>query len=145
MHITAKMKTLKALFWSKAKDNPTIDPASVSDADIRDIVGESSLDWLSDPELRAWFLDDRTLDRKLTVGAEEAVDLLIRIVRAKDVGPREAVSSSSQVAAAKLLLDFARLKPSEEKEGKLNPEDLPNDPKKLREYIEKNAKKLTLA
>ena len=142
-NITTEQKAAKAKFWNRVKDNPMRDAASMSDADIADIIGDITVKlWLRDAKFKAWFLDDKILHDLLTLGAEAAVKRLIAIVNETDVGPREAVSTSSQVAAAKILLDFAGMSPIKKTETTIKADDLPNDEKALREYIERNAKKL---
>ena len=141
--MNAKQKRAKIQFWRKVEDNPLIDASNLSNANIAEIVGDINVKlWLADPEFKAWFLDDKSLDDLLQLGAESAVERLISIVNETNVGPREAVSSSSQVAAAKILLDFAGMSPVKKTETTLKADQLPDDEKKLREYIETNAKKL---
>jgi hypothetical protein len=132
----------KIKFWRKVQDNPLIDPSNVTPAEAAEIAGEPQLKiWLKDDSYRVWFFDDKALDNLLEMGAEAAVSRLIQIVNESNVGPREAVSASSQVAAAKALMEYYLSKPSP-KDAKVNAEDLPDDEKALREYIERNAKKL---
>lgn len=137
-----KKSEAKSIFWRKVTDNPLIDPDHVSAKEAADIVGNPLVEtWLEEDEYRTWFFDDKALDNLLEMGAEAAVARLIQIVNEHNVGPREAVSASSQVAAAKALMEYYLSKPSP-KEAKVDPNDLPNDEKGLREYIERNAKKL---
>lgn len=139
----SEQKHAKAKFHNRLKDNPMMSADAMTDSEIADIVGNASVKlWLKDSAFRAWFLDDKTLDDLLTLGAEEAVKKLIQIVTEVNVGPREAVSSSSQVAAAKLLMEFAGMKPAAKTEHTVKADELPNDEKELRKYIERNSKKL---
>jgi hypothetical protein len=142
MKITKKQKELKARFHRLIKDNPLVDTASISNEDIRRLVGDSGMEWLSDPDIRAWFVDSKLLDDLLVMGAEEAVARLIEIVSTRDVGPREAVTSTAQVSAAKLLMEFAGMKPATKVEKTVTSGDLSDDPEELREYIKKNINKL---
>jgi hypothetical protein len=143
MAYSTKQKLAKAKLHNRAEGNPMMNIEVMSDVEISRVVGDAEVQvWLRDGSFRAWFLDDKTLNDVLTVGAEEAVKKLIEIVTETNVGPREAVSSSSQVAAAKLLMEFAGMKPAAKTETTVTSGDLPNDEKKLREYIEANSKKL---
>lgn len=140
---TSAQRHAKAKFHNRIKNNPLMAADAMTDAEIADIVGDASVKmWLRDQAFRSWFLDDKVLDDLLTLGAEEAVRKLIEIVTEVNVGPQQAVSSSSQVAAAKLLMEFAGLKPANKTEHSIKAEELPNDEKALREYIARNAKKL---
>ena len=136
-------KLAKARLHKKVEDNPLLNLEAMSDDEISHIVGDASVKmWLKDKAFRDWFLDDKTLEVILQVGAEEAIKKLIQIVTETNVGPREAVSSSSQVAAAKLLMEFAGMKPATKTEHTVTANELPNDEKQLRKYIEDNSKKL---
>ena len=140
---TGKQRQLKAKFWNRVGNNPLIDPQSMSDADIADLVGSAEVKlWLANQEFRSWWFDDKLLQDLITIGAEEAIVRLIQIVQETEVGPREAISASAQVAAAKILLDFAGIAPAKKTEHTIKAEQLPNDEKALREYIETNARKL---
>lgn len=137
-----KKREAKVAFWKKVKDNPLVDSSNLSDQEAADLIRQPELTiWLRDDEYRSWFYDEDTLDKLLAIGAEASLSRLIAIVNETNVGPRETVSSSSQVAAAKALLEYFLSKPSPQ-EAKVSAEDLPNDEKALREYIERNAKKL---
>lgn len=141
--MNAKQKRTKIQFWRKVSDNPLVEPKNLSNAEIAEIAQEPQLKlWLANEEFRAWFMDDKALEDLLQLGAESAVERLISIVNETNVGPREAVSSSSQVAAAKILLDFAGLAPAKKTETTIKADQLPNDEAELRKYIEANAKKL---
>ena len=143
MAYSTKQKLAKAKLHNRAEDNPMMNIEVMTDEEISRVVGDAEVKvWLKDGNFRAWFTDDKTLSDVLTVGAEEAVKKLIEIVTETNVGPREAVSSSSQVAAAKLLMEFAGMKPAAKTEHTVTSSDLPNDEKKLREYIDANAKRL---
>jgi len=136
-------KKAKVKLWNRCKDSPLLDPAHMTDRELVDIVGDTSLyEWLKDEEFRGWFLDSKVLDDMISLGAEAAVARLIKIVNEQVVGPRESVSSSSQVAAAKLLLEYAGMMPVKKTETVVKADQLPNDEKALRDYIEKNARKL---
>lgn len=138
-----EQKLAKAKFHNRIKDNPLANADCMTDTEIADMVGNASVKlWLKNDEFKAWFLDDKVLDDMLSLGAEEAIKKLIQIVTEVNVGPREAVSSSSQVAAAKLLLEFAGMKPAAKTEHTVKADELPNDEKELRKYIERNSKKL---
>lgn len=139
----AKQKHLKAKFWTKVKDNPLIDPTRMSDSDVADLLSNAEVKlWLANAEFRNWWFDDKALQDLITLGAEEAIIRLIQIVQETNIGPREPVSAASQVAAAKILLDFAGLAPVKKTEHTVKADQLPNDEKALREYIESNARKL---
>lgn len=138
----------KHKFWKAIEDNPLIgEVASLPNSEIARLAGTPSvIKWAKeDEQFKQWFADKDSLKVMIRVGAEAAVDRLVKIVSDDRVGPKEAVTASAQVQAAKLLLDFAGLAPAQQKEVKITSGQLPDNEKELRDYIEAGVKKLQLA
>lgn len=143
MSPTTFQKQTKVRFHRLVKDNPMLDLESMSIKDIAEVCKEPQvLVWLKDDTFRAWFKDSKVLVDKVALGAEQAVDKLLQIINATEVGPNKAVTISNQLTAAKALLNMAGVAAPSKSEVKVSADQLPQDEKKLREYIKNNAAKL---
>jgi hypothetical protein len=123
-----------------------LDPAHLTDAEIERITQTKAIrDWAKNPDFMLWFTNDKTVDIEIEAGTEKAVQRLIEIIETKDVGPREAVTTTHQLAAIKTLLEYSSTKPQSEEEQKpLSAEDLPDDEKRLLKLIEDRLQGRTL-
>lgn len=137
-------REIKARFWARAKDNPLVDPASLSHQQAALIAQHTSLpQWLSSPEFAAWFFNKDSARHRLEAGVEVAIERLVEIVRSRDVGPKGEVTAASQVNAAKLLLEFAGYAPPSRKEVIFKDKDiLEMDEQKLRAFIDTSVRQL---
>lgn len=144
---TKHMRVAKARFWKAVEDNPLIDPTCLSVAEISRLAGSPTLPrWVRDNEgFKQWFTSKDEIKVMLKMGAEAAVDRLVKIVQEDRVGPKEAVSAGTQVQAAKLLLEFAGMAPAKQSEVRITKEQLPDDENELRQYIEAGVSKLKIA
>lgn len=143
---TKHQRKAKARFWQAVADNPLIDPASLPTPEICRLAGSPVIArWAEDPEFTKWFTSKDEIKVLLRMGAEAAIERLIKIVQEDRVGPKEAVTSSAQVQASKLLMDFAGLAPATQKEVKITAQQLPEDEHELRKYIEAGYDKLKIA
>lgn len=132
---TKTQRLAKARFWQKLESNPLVDVRCLTDHDIGVMAETTQLPkWKADPDFLMWFTDDTTVDAEIEAGVEVAVKRLLEIIETRDVGPREAVTTTHQLAAAKMLLEYSSLAKPAETES--TPTQLPDDVRKLKEVIE---------
>ena len=129
----------KARFWAALASNPMLDPTCLTDVDIGHMAATTSIDqWKTIDGFTAWFTDDKAVDVLIEAGVEASIQKLLSIIgtHADDVGPRETVSTTHQLAAIKELLAYSTLKPAADEKKVLDPADLPDDLVKLQKLIE---------
>jgi hypothetical protein len=143
---TKNQRLAKARLWREINDNPMLDPAHLSDSEITRIAQTTQIgEWAKNPDFMLWFVNDKTVDIEIEAGTEKAVQRLIEIIEARDVGPREAITTTHQLAAIKTLLEYSSTKPQSGDDQKpLTAEDLPDDEKGLLKLIEDKIKGRTL-
>jgi hypothetical protein len=136
----------KSRFWRAVQENPML--GSVDDLPMSEVCRlagtKQIVKWAQDnDEFRDWFKDPDNIKDRIQVGAEKAIDRLIDIISAAPESGRDAlVTTSNQIAAAKMLLDFSGHKPADKQAIKVSADQLPDDEAALRKYIAKNAEKL---
>lgn len=137
---TPTQREVKARFWARAAENPLIDPASLPAARIGSIAGTSSVArWFAEPGCEAWFRNRDAARHQIEAGVEVAVSRLIEILQERQVGPKEAVTSATQVSAAKLLLEYAGYAPPSRREVTFQDKTIQGmDEAQLRAYIAAN-------
>ena len=143
---TRHMLEAKSRFWRSVRDNPLVtDVDGLPMTEVCRMAGSQSIGkWADEHEgFKTWFADPNSIQDKIAVGAEKAVDRLIEILNTEAGTGRDAVvTTSHQLTAAKELLAYSGHKPAEKQVEKVSADQLPDDEAALRKYIEKNAKKL---
>jgi hypothetical protein len=143
---TKYMLEAKARFWRNVRENPMVsDVDGLPMTEVARMAGSKSIPkWAEEHEgFKQWFADPNSIQDKIAVGAEKAVDRLIEILNTEAGTGRDAVvTTSHQLTAAKELLAYSGHRPAEKTEHKVSAEQLPDDEAALRKYIESNAKKL---
>lgn len=145
---TKAMMRAKAKFWAAVDSNPMIsDVDGLPMSEVARLAGTKSVaTWASgSEEFKAWFRDRADIKARISFGAELAIDKLIEILGTPaDAGRDAIVTTKDQLAAAKELLAYSGHRPADKSEHKVTADQLPNDEKELREYIQKQASKLKL-
>jgi hypothetical protein len=135
---TKAQRLAKARFWTKCKDNPLLDPANIPDEDIERMAEAPKFEeWKRNPEFVAWFVNDRTVEIAIEASTEKVVDKLMEIINAQ-AEARGDVTTTHQLAAAKILLEYSATKaPAEEEAKEFDPKKLPDSERELLEHIQK--------
>lgn len=133
----------KTRFWEKASGNPMYANGNVPAIRAAHLAGNNQVqEWLQDPEFAGWFFNKDAAQQMLQAGAELAIARLIQIVSTDKVGPREAVTVSSQVTAAKTLLEMAGFN-NQKPEGKFKDKEIAEmGEEELEIYVQTNVQKL---
>ncbi len=137
---TPLQREVKARFWARANENPLIDPTILTAARIAGIAAcQSVVRWFDEPGFEAWFRNKDAARHQIEAGVEIAVSRLVEILQERQVGPKEAVTSATQVSAAKLLLEYAGYAPASRREVVFQDKTIQGmDEGQLRAYIAAN-------
>ena len=134
-----RQRFIKAKFWSRIKDNPTLDPAAMSINGISDLCGSSAVEkWLGEPPFRAWFFDSDTVPHLIQAGAELAMRTLVDVMNTD--GEKVA---NARVKAAEVVLRYAGYEPPRLKAIEFLDEDIHRmEEPQLREFLRQVTKRL---
>ena len=134
----------KAKFWRTVANNPLYPkPEELSLVAIARAAGQPSLagSRLKDEDTYAWFMDNKHNKDMLEAGSEYAIGRLIDIILDPEAGPREAVTTANQVAAAKILLDMAGYSPQKSDKVVFKDKEIGDlDEDQLEDFIRKRTK-----
>ncbi len=141
-----KLKMAKAKFWRTVVNNPLYPkPEELSLVVIARVAGQPSLanSSLTNEDTYAWFMDNKHNKDMLEAGSEYAIGRLIDIILDTDAGPKEAVTTANQVAAAKILLDMAGYSPQKSAKVEFKDKEIGDlDEDQLEEFIRKRTKQI---
>jgi len=131
-------KSLKAAFWAKAKDNPLVDPNSITLATVQQLLGNTKVSklWHLDG-FAAWFSNGEEWRQKLEYALNVALDEMIDLLR------NPGTMGSAKVRAFEVIARLADREPARVKEVKVLDDDIKKmSQKQLREFIEKHTGQL---
>ena len=122
------------------RENPKAKFQDMTPTQVQTLTGNRSCQgWFDEEEFRDWFLNQDYTRQLLEAGSEVAVQRLLEILDETEVGPREAVTSGTQVAAAKLILEMANYAPAKRKEVVFKDKDIDGmDKDQLQDYVNDN-------
>jgi len=111
-------KEAKARLLHKTTDNILVGSLeSLTTAQIAKYAGVSSIDhWVKQEGFRSWFLDKDANEHLIQSAADSAIRAAIAILEDPEVGQKGAPGYKDQLAAAKMLLEFAGYAPVKKKE-----------------------------
>ena len=138
-----KFKLAKARFHRIAKHKPLYpDIHTLSNAVISRVASRPAIAAkLEDETFRLWFMEEKFEKDMLQAGAQYAIERLIDIVTASEVGPKADITSANQVAAAKILLDMGGFSPQKATKSEYKDREIGDlDEDQLTEYIRKRTK-----
>jgi len=123
-------------------EHPTVNPAALTPQQLQTLTGNRSVvRWCQEEGFLDWLAEKDTVKRLLEAGAETAVKRLLDIIADDSVGPQGRVTAASQVAAAKLILEFAGFSPPNHKIVEYRDKDINEmSAKELRDFVTKNLK-----
>ena len=111
-------KEAKAKLLHKTSDNIMVGSLdSLTTAQLAKYAGVSSIDhWINTEGFKDWFLDKDSNDHLIQSAADSAIRAAIAILEDPEVGQKGAPGYKDQLAAAKMLLEFAGYAPVKKKE-----------------------------
>jgi hypothetical protein len=122
--------------------HPNINLSDYTPVKLQTLTGNRSVQtWAEDAEFWTWLCDKESVRRALEAGAEDAVELLLTVINEPDVGPQGRVTAANQIAAARLILEFAGFTPPSHKVVEYRDKDIEKmNENELKEFITKNLK-----
>lgn len=122
--------------------HPNCNPLELTPQQLQTMTGNRSVvRWCTEEGFLEWLAEKDTVKRLLDAASETAVKRLLDIVAEDSIGPQGRVTAASQVAAAKLILEFAGFSPPNHKIVEYRDKDINEmSAKELREFVNKNLK-----
>ena len=136
---TLPQSKFKASLYARFKDK--LDWSVLDGIKLQTLTGSRSVAkwWDDDEQFRDWVQEKDTVDLMLKSSAEISIDRLRDIVLEDSVGPTGRVTAASQVAAARLLLEFAGYAPASHKVIEYRDKEIEKMSEvELRDYVRKN-------
>jgi hypothetical protein len=126
----------KIRFLSRLKDNPLLDPSSLTLEDAVQLSGSTTLkNWWGKPGFKAWFLNLDEYRERVELAFATALDAIQDILM-----NTEPKAQSARVNLIKTIIELAGRMPNKNKEKYADDEISKMTPQQLQEYIHRNRK-----
>jgi len=131
---------VKSAFWMRMRENPTLDPDSVTAQDVAEVTRDSRVtSWWSTAGFRTWFLNSKSIEERMEYLLDRWVDSVYCILEDED--PK---SFTAKINLGKLLVDITGRAPATRKEVKVLDTTIPNTKEELEEFL-RQSNKLSVA
>lgn len=122
--------------------HPNLSLADHNPTSLQTLTGNRSVvKWSQEEGFWDWLSEKETVRRLLEASSESAVKRLLDIVTEESVGPAGRVTAANQVAAARLILEFAGFTPPSHKVVEYRDKDIEKmSENELKEFIASNLK-----
>ena len=123
-------------------EHKQLDWATLDGKGLQTLTGNRSVQgWWADEEFRDWLKEQNTDKLLIAATTVDAIERLRAIILEDDVGPGGKVTAASQVAAARIIMEFAGLAPATHKVVEYKDKDIEKmNEIELKEFIAKNVK-----
>jgi len=136
---TLPQSKFKASLYAK---HPRVQVSELTPQQLQTLTGNRSVvRWAEQEGFLEWLAEKDTVKRLLEATSESAVKCLMNIITETDVGPTGRVTAANQVAAARLILEYAGFTPPSHRVVEYRDKDIEKmSETELKEFIATNLK-----